>query len=55
MRRLLTIASVVMLAVQITGWKAYASEGFEDIVKVVKSGVDDKALIAFIEASPVAV
>jgi len=54
MRRLLTIASVVMLAVQITGWKAYASEGFEDIVKVVKSGVDDKALIAFIEASPVA-
>ncbi|MGD0060511.1 MAG: DUF6600 domain-containing protein [Verrucomicrobiia bacterium] len=54
MKILLIVASVVMLVAQITARQADASEGFEDLVKVVKSGANDEALTAYIDASPVA-
>jgi hypothetical protein len=53
MKKLLIIVSVFMLAVQITHRTANASEGFEDLVKVVKSGTDERTLVAYIDASPV--
>ena len=54
MKTLPIVAAVAMLLVQITARQAEASEGFEDLVKVVKSGADEKALAAYIDASPVA-
>lgn len=53
MKRLLIVAGVFLLVAQIMARQAAASEGFEDLVKVVKSGTDDKVLTDFINASPV--
>ena len=54
MKRWLIAASVFILVAQVTNRQVIASEGFEDLVRVVKSGADDKALAAYIDASPVA-
>ena len=54
MKRLLIVAGLVMLVAQIAVRRADASEGFEGLVKVVKSGADEKALAAYIDISPVA-
>jgi hypothetical protein len=54
MIRLLIAAGVAVFVALMTARPAAASEGFEDLVKVAKSGADDKAVAAYIDASPVA-
>jgi hypothetical protein len=54
MKILLTVASVVILVAHIMARQVDASEGFEDLVKVVKSGANDEVLTAYIDTSPVA-
>ena len=48
----LCLAACVGLAMTV-GW-SMASEGFDDIAKLAKSGVTEDVLIAFVQASPVA-
>jgi len=54
MKRLLVITATLFLVMLIAVPRTLASEGFEDLVKIVKSGTDEKALIAYIDSSPVA-
>lgn len=46
-------AGILLLVVPVGVRPAFATEGFDDLVKVIKAGADDKALTAYIDASPV--
>jgi hypothetical protein len=53
MRRILLASSAAFLILILPG-TSHASEGFEDLVKVVKSGVTEEALLAYVNDSPIA-
>ena len=50
----LATIGILLFAVLLAVPRATGTEGFDDLVKVIKSGADDKALAAYIDASPVA-
>jgi len=50
--RAITVCVLALLLSVASAERLYASEGFEDLAKLVKSGVNEDAILAYVQSSP---